>query len=141
MGKMTWLLVACASLVITVIVSPIRSRDQKDAQYFRSLDAWLVANQKQLDNHAELVILGRVRKQPASILYEPPNLPRGAFSTSGATVDANTNVYFVLTGSHVMFNLGLVKRRGKSVLLGDGTEPRIVYTKHLHGDWWFYKAQ
>src|SRR5260370_660350 len=126
MRKMTWLLVACATVVVVlaVIVSPIRNRDQRDAQYFRDLHAWLVANQKTLDDYAEDVIAGRVRKQPGSILHEPPNLPHGAFFTTGTTVDSNTNVYLVLKGSPVTFNVGLVKRRGESALLGYGSESR-----------------
>jgi len=143
MRRMTWLLVACATVavVLAVIVRPIRNRDQRDAQYFRDLDAWLVANQKTLDDYAEAVIAERVRKKPACILYEPPNLPHGTFSTIGATVDANTNVYLVLNGSHVMFTVGLIRRLGEAELLGDGSEPRIVYTNHLRGDWWYYRAQ
>jgi len=39
-----------------------------------------------------------------------------------------------------MFNIGQIKRRGAAALLGDGSEPRIVYTNHLRGDWWYYKA-
>ena len=143
MRRMTWLLVACATVavVLAVIVRPIRNRDQRDAQYFRDLDAWLVANQKTLDDYVEAVIAGHVKKEPVSILYEPPNLRHGAFFISGASVDANTNVYLVLNGSRVMFNAGLVKRHGEAALLGDGSEPRIVYTNHLRGDWWYYKAQ
>ena len=142
MRKVTWLLVACAAMVVVlaVIVSPVRSRDQRDAVYFRNLDAWLDANQMPLDDYVEAVIAGRVRKQPVSNLYEPPNLSHGTFFTIGATVDANTNVYLVLNGSHVMFNVGLVKRRGRAALLGDGSE-RVVYTNHMRGDWWYYKAK
>src|SRR5580765_790224 len=85
-------------------------------------------------DHAEAVMAGRVRKSTNSNLYEPPKLPHGTFFIIGATVDANANVYFVLNGSSVMFNVGLIRRQIEAALLGDGSEPRIVNTNHLRGD-------
>ena len=144
MRKLTWLLVAgCGTLLVVlgVLLGPIRHSEERAAKYVRDLDAWLMANGKELDRYAAAVLAGEVRKKRGYITYEPPILDRGGFDVRGATVDANTNVYLVLNDPHADFNIGLIKRRGDAVLLGDGLEPQIVYTNHLRGDWWYYKTR
>src|SRR5207247_5085165 len=124
-----------------VFVGPIRHGDLRAAKNVRELDAWLMANGKELDRYAAAVIAGEVRKKRGYLSYEPPILAHGGFDVRCATVDANTNVYLVLNDSHATFNIGLIKRRGDAALLGDGLEPQIVYTNHLREDWWYYQTK
>lgn len=57
------------------------------------------------------------------------------------TVDANGNVYFILTDSWVTFNVGFVARNGGAEFLGDGCEPEIRHLQHLLDHWWYYESQ
>ena len=58
----------------------------------------------------------------------------------GVTIDENRNVYFILNDSSVTNNVGFIARDGQAEFLGDGQEPKVEYTEHLWGDWWYYKS-
>jgi hypothetical protein len=132
---------AAFAVVLLVLTNRVGSRNKRDAQYLRDLDSWVKLHESELESYTDAIITGRIAKKKNLVTFQPPELSKSRFGITGATTDANTNVYLILQGSHVMFNVGIIKRHGEAALLGDGSEPQLTRTNHLHGDWWYYSSQ
>ena len=136
------LVLLCGGFLLPLTYFAFHHQDSStsDDAYFVRLESAVRALQPQLEAHATEVSSGRIRQQSGYVTFPPPALPSQELSVRAVTKDANENIYFVFADSTVFANVGIVRRVVSTELLGDQMEPRISFTRHLFGDWWYYTA-
>jgi hypothetical protein len=134
------LALAAAALALLLIVS-LTFRTNPPNRETTPYENLIRNNRVALSNYIADVLAGRAQKHPGATVFSPPSVSHHDLSLAAVSVDQNTNIYFVSNRSFTTFNVGIVYSPFGKPLLGDGMEPRIVWTVRLEDGWYCYKSQ
>jgi len=135
-----WLLLFAEAITVPILIFAVWNCRQPRAHSLEDVSSWLKLNEVALADHAHRILAGEVEQEPGRVIYPPPARQTGELRVTAVTKDDNNNVYFILSGSFVTFNVGLVLRNGDKELLGDQCEPSVGFRRHIRDRWWHYES-